>query len=331
MTLFQDYKSILVFVDRFGIIHFSKSIAFPEDKSFQEQIVSLLQDIDAMDSYFIKFETCMRKTYFFDTCRMDSSALELLNKVQTTSYIQRIDNEEAYKLILEIITGLKSTIKGETEIFGQFKIFFENFKLKNWHSVGYLNRIFEQLIQDCKSLREKHVKNWGSQSYGSLTRKLLDKNTPLVVIGSGQLAKEIAPWLSQIKTKYLLLRNMNKETDAEFQSFKHIHMESFKEAQEAHGSINIVLAAPISNLDLKAVIGQARVNKLIDWRGDQKIDFDINLDEYFHLNDIKMVLAESEESLEEKVQAVQLEIQKMIESFGKKVQLNPWGWDDICA
>ena len=111
-----------------------------------------------------------------------------------------------------------------------------------------------------------------------------------------------------------------------------------------YGNVNIVVAAPISNSCLETIIEPMQVNKLIDWRGDQKIDFNINgrpkvdekvpakkIDEYFHLNDIKLVLAESEESLEEKVQVVQLEIQKMIENFRKKVQLNPWGWDDICA
>ncbi|MCB0369785.1 MAG: hypothetical protein KDD45_10190, partial [Bdellovibrionales bacterium] len=93
--------------------------------------------------------------------------------------------------------------------------------------------------------------------------------------------------------------------------------------------VHLVIAAPLTHKEIVNLLEKLQTVKIIDWRGDDKLNLPGK--EYFHLSDLKNLLAESEESLNQKVELVRQEIVNLIEKFKKKVQLNPWGWDDICA
>lgn len=310
-------------MEHFGILHFFKAQGSSQNE--------LIQELEQQESSFIKFETCMRKIYFFQQAHLDKNQEQLLEKITRSSHFEYMNREVAYTFVLEVITGLKSNIKGETEIFGQFKAFCETVKSKKILGIGLLQQIFDQLIIDCKYLRDKHIKNWGSQSYGSLSRKLLDKGTPVFLLGSGQLAKEISPWLEQIPNKYLVVRDLTKTYEKEFQNFQKISYDNFRQLSSGFDTtINLIIAAPLVNEDLSRFFNRYRLKTIIDWRGDQKISSSL-CETYFHLSHIKGALAESEESLSTKVNLVKQEIQVLVEKWGKKIQLNPWGWDDICA
>ena len=105
-------------------------------------------------------------------------------------------------------------------------------------------------------------------------------------------------------------------------------MPALLKAQE--GPVNIILAAPIANSCIQDKLAMASIKSFIDWRGDHRW-LESNYKEYYHLSDIKNQFIESEESLNQKVHLVRQEIQTLVEKLKKKVQLNPWGWDDICA
>lgn len=322
-------------MERFGIIHLNKSLLQePNHESLiqQEALSQVLDKVQFHEKYFLKFETCMRKIYFFDQSRLDDQTLEIYQSLEKLPRLDLFEGEQAYVFILEVIAGLKSSIKGETEIFGQFKNFYDQIKIKEWMAMGNLLKTFEQLIQDCKFLREKHIKNWGSQSYGSVSRKLLDKQTPVFLLGSGHLAQEIAPWLEQIPTKILITRENSKTRfQKEFANFKNLtYSELRSELKSFAGPVNIILAAPIANSCIKTSLEGIPVKTFIDWRGDHRWDFTSNMD-YFHLSDIKSQHVETEETLNQKIHLVQNEIKLLVDKFKKKVQLNPWGWDDICA
>ncbi len=321
-------------MERFGIIHFDKSLTAEIESSFSKgSMDEFFHSLNHLEKDFIKFETCMRKIYFFDSTRLSESALSFYHKqIKKVPQINLFESEQAYSFILEVIAGLKSSIKGETEIFGQFKIFYDHFKTQDLVAMGGLLKTFEQLILDCKHLREKHIKNWGSQSYGSVSRKLLDKNTPVILLGSGHLAQEIAPWLEQNPNKVIVTRESSKTRfNKEFATFKNIsyqELPALLKAQE--GPVNIILAAPIANSCIQDKLAMASIKTFIDWRGDHRW-LESNYKEYYHLSDIKNQFIESEESLNQKVHLVRQEIQTLVEKLKKKVQLNPWGWDDICA
>ena len=64
----------------------------------------------------------------------------------------------------------------------------------------------QALFQDTKAIRAAHLSKLGSASYGSQVRRLLGSASsgPTLLIGAGQLAKAVAPWL---ETGELLLWN----------------------------------------------------------------------------------------------------------------------------
>lgn len=321
-------------MERFGIVHFDKTLTAELESHFAKDSVNdFFHALNTLEKDFIKFETCMRKIYFFDTSRLSDKACELYqNHLAKIPLVNLFESEHAYTFVLEVIAGLKSSIKGETEIFGQFKNFYDHFKTQELVAMGGLLKTFEQLILDCKFLREKHIKNWGSQSYGSVSRKLLDKNTPVLLLGSGHLAQEIAPWLAQISRKVVVTRaNSQTRYHKEFAAFENISYQDLSAFLDSNsGPVNIILAAPIANTCIEDKLSKASIKTFIDWRGDHRWE-QRNYEQYFHLSDIQNQFIETEESLSQKIYSVQQEIQVLVDKLKKKVQLNPWGWDDICA
>ncbi len=101
--------------------------------------------------------------------------------------------EKAYHYLLEVLCGLKSRLTGEHEIVGQFKQAFQVF-LKTPNKNKALIPILEKLFKDGKEIRTKHLKNISQLSYSGLARQCLQRNLkegPLLILGSGQLAKEL--------------------------------------------------------------------------------------------------------------------------------------------
>jgi hypothetical protein len=74
----------------------------------------------------------------------------------------------------------------------------------------WIQRIFE----DTKEIRSQYLQNLGGASYGSLVRMILgkqpeDKREPVLLLGAGQLAKSIAPYLLETE---LWIANRSQET-----------------------------------------------------------------------------------------------------------------------
>ncbi len=93
----------------------------------------------------------------------------------------------AYRLLLEISTGLASELAGETNVFGQIK--------RAWaeqrHRFGPdMQTWVQRWFADTKAIRNQFLQNVGGQSYASLCRRFLDLDpaTPLAIVGGGDLA-----------------------------------------------------------------------------------------------------------------------------------------------
>lgn len=134
-------------------------------------------------------ETCLRT--FWVGCAELSPQDEAL--CQHAGFVILRDRD-AYRPLLEISCGLQSKIVGETEIFGQIKQAWSQAK-----PTGALQNWFHRLFEDTKEIRFRHLQSLGSQSYGSIVRKLIsDSSTTrpkVLLIGAGQLSHSIAPWL----------------------------------------------------------------------------------------------------------------------------------------
>ncbi|VAW24765.1 hypothetical protein MNBD_ALPHA11-527, partial [hydrothermal vent metagenome] len=133
------------------------------------------------------FETCQRRIFIsVDPLNSlipdDSSRKNFGGKI--------FHGQEAYAKLLSILCGLESKILAETEVFGQFKIFASALVANT-----RFKRIAQDLILDVRELRKTCLGGIGLRSYGSLSANYLAGQKSISLIGAGQLAQKILPYL----------------------------------------------------------------------------------------------------------------------------------------
>ncbi len=111
----------------------------------------------------------------------------------------------AYELLLRLACGLESRLAGETEVFGQFKQCWLDFSARRSELASHVSGLMQTLFRDVKEIRSRYLTGTGSASYGSLVRRVLaapaslaamgSDNAPVLLVGAGQLAQSVAPWL----------------------------------------------------------------------------------------------------------------------------------------
>jgi glutamyl-tRNA reductase len=108
------------------------------------------------------------------------------------------EGPHAYAFLLRLACGLESKLTGETEVFGQLKQAWATFAERGSEQAQQLAGYMQSLFRDVKDVRSRFLSNLGSASYGSLVRRLLDQpgeRGPVLLVGAGQLAEAVAPWL----------------------------------------------------------------------------------------------------------------------------------------
>jgi glutamyl-tRNA reductase len=275
--------------------------------------------------------TCQRVISFIP----EDQEANLTENLHPVLKYDRLAGREMYHFILEVICGLRSSLLGETEIQGQFREFVKS-HLQNQDSwIHRWNSLFQNLLTDSKEIRQNFLKDLGSHSYGSLTRKLLKEVQTVQVIGAGQLVQEIEPWLSekhlQIYSRKNKMPAFNKKSKAPRESF---HLRDFVHLKKSEA---LVVAAPISNDELQDLIHSSPkpITKLVDWRGEnQFLDHELlkmNITQYFSFSQLTEQLSKEKKIMTEKLKPAFLEIEKKSEQFFFKMIVRPMGWDDLCA
>jgi hypothetical protein len=103
------------------------------------------------------------------------------------------EGADAYRFLLRVATGLESQIVGETDIFGQLK---EAWRKSQGQADGAMDSLLQKLFEDTKDIRSRYLQNLGGASYGSLVRMMLKQSPgPRLLVGAGQLAHSVAPYL----------------------------------------------------------------------------------------------------------------------------------------
>jgi hypothetical protein len=115
---------------------------------------------------------------------------------------ERKSGTDAYELLLEIMTGLRSAVPGETNVFGQFKDAWQAFR-RDGHAatVARLAPLMHRLINDTKNIRSEHLQGIGGASYGSLVRRLITPGPDdrILFVGAGNLAQSMLPFFRQFE------------------------------------------------------------------------------------------------------------------------------------
>jgi hypothetical protein len=201
-----------------------------------------------MPSRFLEVETCQRRLWI--------GCEALLGSRPLPPGVELFGGEDAYHLLLRVASGLESRILGETEVFGQLK--------QSWQSTRAdhpaLAPLFQGLFEDTKLIRSLHLRDLGGQGYGSLVRRLLRRTPspsgPVLLVGAGQLASSVAPYLGE---RELLIHNRSREgAEALLRQFAHARIvdDELVAISETEDLVICVPADPVREL--------ARANA---WRG----------------------------------------------------------------
>lgn len=143
--------------------------------------------------------------FLIDTCQrrvavaLDRAALaRVRDGFPADGALEQFSGVEAYAFLLRFACGLESKLVAETEIFGQIKQAWREFAERGSELSRSLSSWMQWLFQDAKLIRSQHLAHLGSASYGSQVRRLLGEHAaggPTLLIGAGQLAQAVAPWL----------------------------------------------------------------------------------------------------------------------------------------
>jgi glutamyl-tRNA reductase len=209
---------------------------------------------------------------------------------------------EAYQFLLEVVCGLHSPVKGETEVHGQFRQFVEQVE-KTEKKHPHLD-VLKKINLDARQIRANHLQRLGSQSYGSLARKKLRGLNEAHIVGAGHLTREILPWLAKMPIDiFVYTRSVDKNQDL-MSLYSQLQVSDYSSAPNASGASGLILSAPVSSGFL-ADWAQNRLENFsitLDYRAESKFDPLRLPNTYLHLEDIFREITDNKVRVEEEVE-----------------------------
>jgi glutamyl-tRNA reductase len=245
-------------------------------------------------------------------------------------------SEVDYGFLLEVVCGLRSPLAGETEVMGQFRELVARLPARS--ELFGLREVFRDLLTDAKSIRRDYLTNLGSQSYGSLTRKVLKNSERIHLLGSGKLAEEILPWLRSFRSVEVFCRSPEKrdELSRKFPDASFAPLDVRSDGNEEPVRNALVVAAPMGSAEIVEWVDRHghRFDMLVDLRGEAETDpipdFVSGL-ETIRLRDFFSSMEANLETIRERVGRARAEIGEISRSRANRPELRPFGWDDLCG
>lgn len=241
-------------------------------------------------------------------------------EVRPTDQVYRHD--QAYRFLLEVACGLQSPILGETEVFGQFREFADQWSEQS--------PFFQNLYADVKNVRQTHLSHLGSQSYGSWVRKQVSGGRPVHIIGTGQLAQEVFVWLrKQNSNIYFYSRDPERATSRLAKTVgAPVSVRDFSGAHSLEESV-VVVAAPVSAQLVQNWMGKQRPHLLIDLREESNTNRISHA--HFSLQDVFSEIEKGRQNAGEKISQARQMIEEIVTKRFRSQTIRPFGWDDLCA
>jgi glutamyl-tRNA reductase len=249
----------------------------------------------------------------------------------TPKHTEFYQGQEAYQFLLEIICGLHSPILGETEVFGQFKAFTEG-----WMKNEPLSRnLVQSLFADAKKVRQLHLSGLGSQSYGSWVRKCLSDKRPVHIVGSGQLVKDVLPWVLKTEAAvHVYCRDYGKALLSLEPHADRIRFHEYAQGPFAALEGALIVCAPIPAEELKEKFQFSKNLLVIDLRDNSHFDLLVKEGDpqsLFKLRDVFKELEFSRSAVIEKAAQAKALIESLSQGRFLGSQVRPFGWDDLCT
>ncbi len=281
------------------------------------------QEVNPLLKQGLYLETCLRKTVLFSEAQFESL------KIEDTSLSKGFDvrtGYEAVEYMVKVLSGLESPIVGETEVLGQFK----KQVIPQLKEKSELEGIVQFVLNLVKVVRTKHLVGLGSQSYGSMVRRIVKGDQHILFVGAGVLTESILPWVKASKNTMLSVRSLEryKTTDV-YKENKGLKAFSLDEEFKFDFPLNVVVCAPIEAEVLEKYLSKANVQTVIDLREESKNDPIENLScKLFNLEKVFEEVHTGEEKKDKLIKNIEDDISHKIEE--RFVKYRPFGWEDLC-
>ncbi len=241
---------------------------------------------------------------------------------------------EAYRFLLEVITGLHSPILGETEVLGQFKNFAQRVDALPLAKELQFSKTAALLLSDAKKVRSC-LKDFGSQSYGGWLRKQIQPGWRIGFLGSGQLVREMLPWVAKKAAQVTILARRPEVAKARVQTTgitaQVIGMYDVQD--EIKGGLDLlVIAAPMSAQAIEPLVKRTGAHLVVDLRGESVTD--PLVEGSFKMIPLPQVFADfvkGQEEREECRRQAQSLVDECVAGLIQTQVVRPFGWDDLCA
>ncbi len=275
----------------------------------------------------MEWGTCLRQLQF---CHASEYRL-LRGAIEGETEVYQ--GEEAYRFLLEVVCGLHSPIQGETEVMGQFREFGAHAPFPETMWGYYLRQMAQDLLTDAKRIRHLHLRNLGSQSYGSLAARYFRAVPSMSVLGAGKLVREMLPWL--IGKGGVTVFNRTRSTLDELQAeFPEIRVAQLEEViPESISGGGLVIAAPLPAGEIRRWVERQGVGfaKTIDLRGESAEDRVDLPGEVLDLHQFFRLLEEERSRARRLSIRAREEIRVCADQHLRQMQCRPFGWEDLCA
>ena len=191
-----------------GISHKSTSLEVREKFAFNkekiDEIIANLKSLTPFDNG-IFLSTCNR-TEFYSFCKrtdikvfdqyLENLTGKNINLRKNDQYL--FSNNDAFKHLLRVMTGIDSMIVGEPDIFGQVKKSFQNSK-EFLYLGSELELVFNRAINLSKDIRSETQLSKNPLSIASLVEsKILElEKKPILIIGGGDVGRALIKRLNE--------------------------------------------------------------------------------------------------------------------------------------
>ena len=191
-----------------GISHKSTSLEVREKFAFNkekiDEIIANLKSLTPFDNS-IFLSTCNR-TEFYSFCKrtdikvfdqyLENLTGKNINLRKNDQYL--FSNNDAFKHLLRVMTGIDSMIVGEPDIFGQVKKSFQNSK-EFLYLGSELEIVFNRAINLSKDIRSETQLSKNPLSIASLVEsKILElEKKPILIIGGGDVGRALIKRLNE--------------------------------------------------------------------------------------------------------------------------------------
>lgn len=271
------------------------------------------------------WKTCLRQLVF-----VHPEQWELFADLNDLRNDEVYHDGDAVQFLIEVLCGLNSPNFGETEVFGQFKKFFQ--EVPKSHPLKRVPGLDCVLFRTVKEVRTAHLTQAGNFSYGQIIRRKLKSQTHMGLWGFGQLSQEILKWIKE-KDVRILVRNPESgqkqlESLPELGSLPRLQVMHLSQSSTISSPTVHVIAAPIADSEVDALLKRESTLQVIDLRGEAQNEPHAKL---ITLTSLMKEIETLKDEQRKILPVCRRLIEERVQEFLQLAHHRPYCWEDLCG